>query len=53
MTHCTIQAARTLAGGPPFRVFSLDGNMRMDDTTPVRHRRGTGFAFPGGRPFRF
>jgi hypothetical protein len=40
------------AGGPPFGVFPPD-NIRMDDTTPVRQRRGTGLALSGGRPFRF
>jgi putative transposase len=34
-----------------FSIFLLDGGSRLDDTTPVRKRGVTGFAFPGGRPF--
>src|SRR5467141_4450554 len=41
------------AGGPPFRNFLVDRRARVNDSTPVRYRRGMGLAFPGGRPFRF
>ncbi len=41
----------TSARGPPFSNFPLDHGSRLQDTTPVRQRRGTGLAFPGGRPF--
>jgi hypothetical protein len=37
----------------PFAFLSVDERARLDDTTPVRQRRGTGSVFPGGRPFRF
>jgi hypothetical protein len=35
----------------PFSNFLLAGTSRLDDTTPVRQRRVTGFDPPGGRPF--
>src|SRR6266853_634669 len=37
----------------PFLFLLFDGGARLNDTTPVRQRRVTGFAFPGGRPFAF
>jgi hypothetical protein len=33
------------------RVFTVDERARLDDTTPVRQRRGTGLAFPVADPF--
>jgi hypothetical protein len=44
-------ASRIWAGGRPFRVFSIEVLSPLDDTTPVRQRRGTGLAFQGARPF--
>ena len=40
------------AGGPSFSISLIDELKRLDYTTPIPQRRGTGLAFPGGRPFR-
>jgi hypothetical protein len=40
-----------LAGGRPFRSFSVDERSQLDHTTPVRQRRVIGLAFQGARPF--
>ena len=38
-------------GGPPFRFFSIQESARLDCTTPIPQRRGTGLAFAGAAPF--
>jgi hypothetical protein len=48
-----VRGCQKFAGGRPYRIFLVDIRARVNDTTPVRPRRGTGLAFPGGRPFRF
>jgi hypothetical protein len=45
-----------MGGWPTLSRFSVDEHAQLDDTTPVRQRRGTGLAFPAGRvahPFVF
>jgi len=48
-----ITFAAALAGGRPFRVFSLDEHSRVNDTTMASRRGVTAVAFAGARPFPF